>query len=131
MDADYHMQYRVRWAGRLDSLDGVSGRVSAQCRGKIVRIMGVMADIRKRKQAEEALLRAEKLAVAGRLAASVAHEINIRHARLVQRIGEFMSRPFGSLTQSWDARSRSPRRTSRRISGPTARCRIPGSSTRW
>jgi two-component system, chemotaxis family, CheB/CheR fusion protein len=36
----------------------------------------VMADITQRKQADEALLRAEKLAVAGRLAASVAHEIN-------------------------------------------------------
>ncbi|MBW8869212.1 MAG: hypothetical protein JF563_00260, partial [Acidobacteriales bacterium] len=38
--------------------------------------MGVMGDITQRKQADEALLRAEKLAVAGRLAASVAHEIN-------------------------------------------------------
>jgi two-component system CheB/CheR fusion protein len=38
--------------------------------------VGVMADITHRKQAEDALLRAEKLAVAGRLAASVAHEIN-------------------------------------------------------
>jgi two-component system CheB/CheR fusion protein len=35
-----------------------------------------MANVTKRKQADEALLRAEKLAVAGRLAASVAHEIN-------------------------------------------------------
>jgi len=41
-----------------------------------VRIYGVMADITHRKRADEALLRAEKLAVAGRLAASVAHEIN-------------------------------------------------------
>jgi DMSO/TMAO reductase YedYZ molybdopterin-dependent catalytic subunit/thiosulfate reductase cytochrome b subunit len=29
----------------------------------------------------------------------------LRHARLVQRIGEVMSRPFGSVTQSWDATS--------------------------
>ncbi len=44
--------------------------------GKVTRIFGVMADITHRKQADEALLRAEKLAIAGRLAASVAHEIN-------------------------------------------------------
>ena len=35
-----------------------------------------MTDITHRKRTEEAILRAEKLAVAGRLAASVAHEIN-------------------------------------------------------
>jgi two-component system CheB/CheR fusion protein len=38
--------------------------------------MGVVTDVTHRKQAEDAMLRAEKLAVAGRLAASVAHEIN-------------------------------------------------------
>ena len=44
--------------------------------GRVVRAVGVLADITERKQSEEAMLRAEKLAVAGRLAASVAHEIN-------------------------------------------------------
>jgi sulfoxide reductase catalytic subunit YedY len=34
-----------------------------------------------------------------------ASPFTLRHARLVQRIGEFMSRPFGSVTQSWDAKS--------------------------
>jgi len=34
-----------------------------------------------------------------------ASPFTLRHARLVQRIGEFMSRPFGAVTQSWDARS--------------------------
>ncbi len=34
-----------------------------------------------------------------------ASPFTLRHARLVQRIGEVMSRPFGSVTQSWDARS--------------------------
>ena len=48
-------------------------------RTKDNRIEGVVitfVDITSRKQQEEAMLRAEKLAVAGRLAASVAHEIN-------------------------------------------------------
>ncbi len=74
--ADYHMQYRVRWAdGSLHWLES-QGKCEKDVQGKVTRIFGVMADITRRKQADEALLRAEKLAVAGRLAASVAHEIN-------------------------------------------------------
>lgn len=74
--ADYHMQYRVRWAdGSLRWLES-QGKCEMDAQRKVTRIFGVMADITHRKQADEALLRAEKLAVAGRLAASVAHEIN-------------------------------------------------------
>jgi PAS domain S-box-containing protein len=74
--ADYHMEYRVRWAdGSLHWLES-QGKCQVDSQGKAVRIFGVMADISQRKQGEEALLRAEKLAVAGRLAASVAHDIN-------------------------------------------------------
>ena len=39
-------------------------------------MQGTVIDITERKQAQEALLRAEKLAAVGRLAASMAHEIN-------------------------------------------------------
>jgi PAS domain S-box-containing protein len=74
--ADYHMEYRVRWAdGSLHWLES-QGRCQVDPQGKVVRIFGVMADISQRKHGEEAMLRAEKLAVAGRLAASVAHDIN-------------------------------------------------------
>ncbi len=74
--ADYHMQYRVRWPdGSLHWLES-QGKSEMDAQGKVTRIFGVMADITHRKHADEALLRAEKLAVAGRLAASVAHEIN-------------------------------------------------------
>jgi two-component system CheB/CheR fusion protein len=52
------------------------GRCQRNSEGKVTRVVGVLADITGRKQSEEAMLRAEKLAVAGRLAASVAHEIN-------------------------------------------------------
>jgi len=32
----------------------------------------------------------------------LASPFTLRHARLVQRVGEYMSRPFGAMTQSWD-----------------------------
>jgi len=35
----------------------------------------------------------------------LASPFTIRHARLVQRIGAFLSRPFNSVTQSWDPTS--------------------------
>ena len=42
----------------------------------VVRMSGYCVDITRRKRTEVALIRTEKLAVAGRLAASIAHEIN-------------------------------------------------------
>jgi PAS domain S-box-containing protein len=44
--------------------------------GRIVAGLVVFSDIDEQKQAQEALLRSEKLAAAGRLAASISHEIN-------------------------------------------------------
>jgi PAS domain S-box-containing protein len=73
---DYHNQYRVHWPDGSQHWLESQGKCQRDGDGKLVRIVGVMADITQRKQAEEVLLRAEKLAVAGRLAASVAHEIN-------------------------------------------------------
>ena len=52
------------------------GQYELNSEGKPVRMLGVLTDITRRKQAESALVQSEKLAVAGRLAASVAHEIN-------------------------------------------------------
>lgn len=73
---DYHMQYRIRWPdGSLHWIDSLA-KCQRDSDGKLVRIVGVMADVTKRRLADDALLRAEKLAIAGRLAASVAHEIN-------------------------------------------------------
>jgi PAS domain S-box-containing protein len=73
---DYHMEYRIQWPdGSLHWIDSLA-KCQRDKEGKLVRIVGVVADVTKRRQADDALLRAEKLAVAGRLAASVAHEIN-------------------------------------------------------
>lgn len=69
-------EYRVVWP------DGTVRWVEAQAKyetnsdGVAVRMLGVMTDITHRKQAEAVMLRTEKLAAAGRLAASIAHEIN-------------------------------------------------------
>ena len=73
---DYHRQYRVLWPdGSVHWLES-DGKCQRDAEGRVTRIVGVMTDITHRKRTEEAILRAEKLAVAGRLAASVAHEIN-------------------------------------------------------
>jgi PAS domain S-box-containing protein len=67
---------------RIVRPDGDVRWVEAQARyetnsdGRAIRMLGVIADITHRKQAQDALLRSEKLAAAGRLAASIAHEIN-------------------------------------------------------
>ncbi len=73
---EYHQQYRIRRPdGSLHWLES-QGRCQRDNQGRILRVVGVIADVTARKLSEEAMLRAEKLAVAGRLAASVAHEIN-------------------------------------------------------
>jgi PAS domain S-box-containing protein len=67
---------------RLRRKDGVFRYLLARAvpirndRGQIERWIGSLTDIHDQKLAEEALRKSEKLATAGRLAASIAHEIN-------------------------------------------------------
>jgi PAS domain S-box-containing protein len=73
---DYMVRYRIAWAdGSIHWLES-QGTCQFDEEGRVTRVLGVLWDVTDRKRAEEAMLRAEKLAVAGRLAASVAHEIN-------------------------------------------------------
>jgi PAS domain S-box-containing protein len=66
---------RMRKDGRLwPVLLSVSSLRNA--RGKILGASAIARDISAEKQSEEAIRRSEKLATAGRLAASIAHEIN-------------------------------------------------------
>jgi PAS domain S-box-containing protein len=66
-------EYRVVWPnGEIHTLEMRGNRISG--RRSIWR--GATLDITERKKAEAALLRAEKLAAMGRLASTVAHEIN-------------------------------------------------------
>ena len=74
--AGFHNQYRVVWPdGSVHWLES-QGKCQCDAAGQVERIVGVVADVTLRKRTEEALLRTEKLAIAGRLAASIAHEIN-------------------------------------------------------
>ena len=52
------------------------GRLFYGQTGKLIKMVGIAMDVTQRKKAEDALRRSEKLAATGRLAASIAHEIN-------------------------------------------------------
>jgi PAS domain S-box-containing protein len=74
--SEFHAEYRtftpqgeVRWFGG-------HGRVLLEENGRAAGMAGLCSDITQRKLEEEALRRSEKLATAGRLAATIAHEIN-------------------------------------------------------
>jgi PAS domain S-box-containing protein len=73
---DYRHDYRILLP------DGEIRWVESQTKsqydsvGQVTRLVGMITDVTHRKMAEEAMLRNEKLAVVGRLASSVAHEIN-------------------------------------------------------
>jgi two-component system, chemotaxis family, CheB/CheR fusion protein len=74
--SDFRREYRIlRPDGAVRWVES-QGQCQRNPAGRATWIMGVLTDITPRKHAEEAILRAEKLAIAGRLAASVAHEIN-------------------------------------------------------
>ncbi len=73
---EYRQQHRILWPDGTVRWVESQGKSQRDVEGNVTRISGVLADITNRKLSEEAMLRAEKLAVAGRLAASVAHEIN-------------------------------------------------------
>lgn len=75
-EVEYHQHYRVLWSDGSVRWVESQGQCQYDSEGRVTRVVGVIADVTGRKQSEEAMLRAEKLAVAGRLAASVAHEIN-------------------------------------------------------
>ncbi len=73
---DFFRQYRI--ISKNGSIRWVEsqGRCKRDKDGRPAWIMGVLTDITVRRQMQDSMLQAEKLAVAGRLAASVAHEIN-------------------------------------------------------
>ena len=72
---EYRSVFRVRWPdGSLRWIQGFGETIFSG--DKPVRVVGVNLDVTERRIAEEALIRNEKLAAVGRLASSIAHEIN-------------------------------------------------------
>ena len=106
---EYHQQHRVLWPDGTVRWVESQGKTQRDSGGNVTRVVGVLADITTRKLSEEAMLRAEKLAVAGRLAASVAHEINnpleavanllylIAHADTVEAAATFAQQALDEL----------------------------------
>ncbi len=75
-DREYDVEYRVVYVHGEIRWVHVKGRLVQGEPGGTKHVAGVVMDVTKRKLTEEALIRTEKLASAGRLAATVAHEIN-------------------------------------------------------
>jgi PAS domain S-box-containing protein len=73
---DFIMDYRVQTTPSEVRWVSARGNCYRTDDGKPVRFTGVVLDVTERKLAEQALLRTEKLAAVGRLASSIAHEIN-------------------------------------------------------
>jgi len=72
-------EYRIQRPDGAERWVLVKGRTFFEGAGEArrpVRLAGTVIDVTQHKQAEEALIRSEKLAFAGRMAATVAHEIN-------------------------------------------------------
>ena len=72
----YQVESRLRAANGTYRWFLVRGESFKQADGRTLKWFGTCTDIHEMKLAEQALLRSEKLASAGRMAASVAHEIN-------------------------------------------------------
>jgi PAS domain S-box-containing protein len=73
---DYTSEYRVmRDDGQFHWIHG-RGHVILDESGQPLRLVGISMDITERKKSEHALRQTEKLAATGRLAATIAHEIN-------------------------------------------------------
>jgi PAS domain S-box-containing protein len=73
---EYETEYRTTFPDGSVHWIGARGRVIFDNAGKPERMIGVAMDITSNKLAEDALRKSEKLAAAGRLAATIAHEIN-------------------------------------------------------
>ena len=73
---EYNSEFRVVWPDQSIHWVGGRGRAIYDHDDQPVAMIGTNWDITRMKLAEEALRKTEKLAIAGRFAATVAHEIN-------------------------------------------------------
>jgi signal transduction histidine kinase len=73
---EFESEYRTTFPDGSVHWIGARGRAIFDDAGRPERMIGVAMDITSNKLAEDALRKSEKLAAAGRLAATIAHEIN-------------------------------------------------------
>ncbi|MGA2989854.1 MAG: response regulator [Candidatus Korobacteraceae bacterium] len=73
---EYENECRVAWPDGSMHWIVSKGRCISDESGKRLRMTGVAMDVTERKLTQEALVRTEKLASVGRMAATIAHEIN-------------------------------------------------------
>jgi len=74
--SEFLAEYREVWPNGEIHWFGAHGQVMVDERGDATGMVGICSDVTQRHLEEEALRRSEKLATAGRLAATIAHEIN-------------------------------------------------------
>jgi PAS domain S-box-containing protein len=74
--SDYEVECRVVWPDESVHWIVSRGRALYDDDGNPIRMTGVIMDVSDRKRTEAALVRSEKLASVGRMAATMAHEIN-------------------------------------------------------
>ncbi len=101
-DAVYRLEYRLLWPDASIHWILASGRAFHDEDGMNVRMIGVTLDVTDRHQAEAALLQSEKLAAVGRLAATIAHEINnplesVTNLLYLARLGSDLPQVHGHL----------------------------------
>jgi PAS domain S-box-containing protein len=72
----YRAEYRTIWPDGSIHWVVAAGRAHYDDAGGATSMAGFTLDVTERHQAQEALLQSEKLAIVGRLASSIAHEIN-------------------------------------------------------
>jgi PAS domain S-box-containing protein len=72
----YDIEYRTAAKDGKQKWIRATGRTAYDATGHPIRFDGVTQDVTALKQTREALIRSEKLAVVGRLAATISHEIN-------------------------------------------------------
>ncbi|HWR15267.1 MAG TPA: ATP-binding protein [Terriglobales bacterium] len=73
---NYDLEFRVIWPDLSIHWLSARGTVIRAADGTATKVLGIALDVTERHQTEKALRESEKLAATGRLAATIAHEIN-------------------------------------------------------
>jgi PAS domain S-box-containing protein len=94
----YEVEFRVVWPDESVHWLSARGAVLRDETGAPTKIIGIALEVTQRHQAEKALRESEKLAATGRLAATIAHEINNPLEGVVNLI--FLAKTDPKATQS-------------------------------